>query len=180
MKVGSEALQEALCCCSQWVQWVFSDVKYTALHWQLVPLCRSPISRTIFSAASPRFQFWGRHYARLDYQVAGRYSVLTVTLCPALHGNMVGFTWHLDHAAAEPQMNASLYLLPLGAGAKRGSLGLPSLCYRGCVRGERLHSVYIIKARHTHTLTQRPSDTEPPSIWLHLWLSVVFLLFFFS
>lgn len=40
-------------------------------------------------------------------------------------------------------MNASLCRLP-------GGPGLPSHSCRGCVRGERLHSVYIIKARRTH------------------------------
>lgn len=66
-------------------------------------------------------------------------------LCASLcFGNMVGFTWLPGHAAAEPHMNASLCQVP------EGGLGLPSPCCRGCVREERLHSVYIIKTRRKH------------------------------
>lgn len=39
--------------------------------------------------------------------------------------------------------------MPVYTGSQ-GGMGLPSHSYRGYVRGERLHSVYIIKARRTH------------------------------
>lgn len=51
---------------------------------------------------------------RLDYQVDSSSPAVTVPLCPTLHGKAAGFIWHPDHAAAQPQMNASLCRLPGG------------------------------------------------------------------
>lgn len=74
---------------------------------------------------------------------------LWLSLCaPGCRRTQGGFTLGPDHAGAQPQMNARLCPLP-------GRLqGLPSPRCRGFVRGERLHSLYIRKARHTHTHTQ--------------------------
>lgn len=73
---------------------------------------------------------------------------LWLSLCaPGRRRTLGGFTLRPDHADAQPQMNARLWTLP-------GRLqGLPSPRCRGFVRGERLHSLYIRKARHTHTHT---------------------------
>lgn len=127
MKVGSDAHQEARAsqrneCCGR----VAIHDSINRLTLAVSASVHSLVSRTIFPKV-----------ALGAWLSSGPHPTLTVPLCLTLHGNTVGFTWHPDHAAAEPQMNASL-------------CRLPSPCCRSRVRGERLHSVYIIKARHRH------------------------------
>lgn len=56
--------------------------------------------------------------------------------------------------------------------APGGRPGLPSLYCRGCVRGERLHSVYIIKARRRHTHTHTEAFRYRDCLYLASFLSV--------
>lgn len=56
--------------------------------------------------------------------------------------------------------------------APGGRPGLPSLYCRGCVRGERLHSVYIIKARWRHTHTHTEAFRYRDCLYLASFLSV--------
>lgn len=149
VKVGSEAHQEALCFCSQWVQWVFSDGKCAALHRQLVPVYALP--------------FPGRYSAqRLSISGAGiMQDLITKWPIPArcwplLCALFSMGTWSVSLDTSTTQQLSLgwmlVYTCSLWGGLRvLGSQGLPSLCCRGCARGERLHSVYIIKTRHTHT-----------------------------
>lgn len=79
-----------------------------------------PLPEYIFLKASFKqpYSFLHNIMQRLDYQVDSSGPAVTVPLCPFLHGNAVASTWHPDHAAAETQMNASLWRLP--GGARRG------------------------------------------------------------
>ena len=140
-----------------------------------MPLFIVQFSRMKFPKVSPgHCPVWGLTLCKAWFPKWWIPTLLWLSLCAPL---CMGTRWVSLHTQTTQQLSLTWMVVYAGCWWRGG---LPSPYCRDCEREERLHSVYIIKARHahtrtrththTHTHTKRPSHSEPALLCLRFCL----------